>query len=144
MKVVIPALSLDCSAAKALGREGIPAEIVLMDDWFAYSELLEKLWRNKEGFIILEHDIIPWIGALDALEECEEDWCSYPYPFAPNTIRTAMGCIKISSDIINDNPDLYKKWHKKLWNQMDGTLIPALIESNYKEHIHYPPLAHIK
>lgn len=146
MKVVIPALREDCPAALALWKEGIPYEVVLMEDEYSYSRFLCLLWEEARDFILLEHDIVPWPGALTALEECPFGWCSYRYPLAPFTLRPALGCIKVLGWIQLAHPELPDayRWAGRIWTQMDGAVCPALESIIGPTHIHNPPVAHVK
>jgi hypothetical protein len=44
----------------------------------AYFELIRRLWGEQRSFILVEHDIVPPAGALEALEACGHSWCSAP------------------------------------------------------------------
>lgn len=46
----------------------------------AYFDLFEKLWSEKETFIIVEHDVVIWPGALHEMYDCPELFCAYQAP----------------------------------------------------------------
>jgi hypothetical protein len=146
MKVIVPSISEDCPTALALTKEGVPFELVLMENEYSYSDMFCELWKVGEGFILLEHDIVPWPGAITALDDCEQPWCSYEYPLAPNTLRPALGCIKVCKWVVKSNPDLplHFRWAGTMWGNVDGRVCPALESIVGKTHIHTPPLAHVK
>lgn len=146
MQVIIPAIDENCVASLALRKEGIEHDVVVMDGDYDYGELLVELWQSGESFILLEHDVVPWPGAITQLAECPELWCSYEYPLAPNTLRPALGCIKVSCIVINAYRNLPARfgWAERIWSQMDGAVCPALESIAGKTHIHKPPLAHVK
>src|SRR3989304_4422313 len=70
VEVYVPALRDDCPAASALSVEGVDHHLALMFDEMGYGTLLSNLWFYGEGFIILEHDVVPFPGAIKALQEC--------------------------------------------------------------------------
>lgn len=145
MKCYIASTSRYTPTAFALEREGEEFELVLMKTKYSYAHLIYELFSKGEGFILLEHDIVPWPGAIKELRNCKEDWCTHKYPFAPNAIRWAMGCIKLSSNIVR-NGKIPKGLLSKEWNQVDGTLIPAIIRHTEIKapHIHVPHFSHVK
>lgn len=144
MLVVIAAVSWDCPAALALRKEGVEFELVLMEHEYSYSDMFTRLWKNNAGFVSIEHDIVPWPGAIQEIQECLNMWCSYEYPLAPNTLRPALGLIKVSDWVVHHYPLLYKAWENKVWGSLDGSVCPALESVASHTHIHTPPVAHVK
>lgn len=146
--VYIAALDPDCPAALALRCEGIEHEVVVLEDDYAYGRLLTRLWHLGQGFTLLEHDVVPWPGALDLLAKCPELWCGHNYPFAPNTIRGALGCVKFSTEFIQAHPDLpeVNNWSETFWAQLDGRVCApvANILGSRTHHLHEPAFAHAR
>ena len=140
--VLIPALGPDCPAACALAREGVPTHVEIMQDDLHYGRLLAENWRGD--VIVLEHDVVPWVGAMDAISDCSEPWCVYRYPFAPNAIRWALGCLRVNSELVAAHPDLPERWSGVVWNQLDAAVVAALSSVAEGPHFHDPPLAHVK
>lgn len=145
MKIYIASTSKYTPTAFALEREGEEFELVLMKTKFSYSHLIYDLFSKGEGFILLEHDVVPWPGAIKELRNCKEDWCTHKYPFAANAHRWALGCIKLSDDVVKFGR-IAENLLSKEWNQVDGTLVPAIIKYTgiKKPHIHHPDFAHVK
>jgi hypothetical protein len=146
MLVVVPATKRRCVASLALNMEGMEHTVVLMENDYAYSDTLVHLWKSKQDFVILEHDVVPWPGGIQALFDCKEPWCGYHYPFAPKTIRGALGCAKFSGELTTAHSDLWTEWVNLKWNQIDGSMFPAVIKSTGLQwfHRHIPDFAHIK
>ena len=49
---------------------------------WAYIDYFQDRWDECSGFVNLEHDVVPWPGAVSALLCCSEPWCFYGYsPF---------------------------------------------------------------
>ena len=56
---------------------GIDPEWIRMDEPNSYSLLINRLWQENEKFIIVEHDVIPWRGAIESIWDCPEPFCGY-------------------------------------------------------------------
>lgn len=146
MEVYVPAIDSNCPAASALSVEGVDFHLALMIDDLGYGTLLSYLWTYGESFIVLEHDVVPFPGAIDALAECDKDWCVHKYPPGPNKLYYSMGCMKVSDSLIDKTRDLPHRynWEETKWSQLDGKVYPGLLEVAKEPHIHHPPLAHVK
>lgn len=142
--MIVPAVQADCPAHRALSTEGVEHLTFLLDTDTGYADLVAHLWSQGEGFTVVEHDIAPWPGAVDAMEWCPEPWCVHWYPFAPNAIRPAMGMIRFSTELIQANPDLGERWKGVEWHQLDGKVYPAVLAVAGEPHRHLPDVAHLK
>lgn len=109
-----------------------------------YAYVLGALWKAGDEFCIVEHDVVPWPGALDALKSCPHLWCAYWFPFAANAIRPALGCLRVSEDLIELYPDLWRKWAGAEWNDLDGAFYTAIQPLADRPHRHHPDVAHCK
>jgi hypothetical protein len=138
--VVVPTTDLRCPAVLALEREGVDHTPILVEDDQHYGRILAEHWP----FTVLEHDVVPWVGAFDKLAECPEPWCVHMYPFAPNAVRWALGCSRVHPGVAEQFPNLPDVWGAVAWNQLDGVVSPALIRAVGKPHIHSPAFAHVK
>jgi hypothetical protein len=142
MKVLICSTHPNPPAERALAFEGIPCTLLRVRDEYDYARHIYRWW-GEDDLIILEHDTIPWVGALTLLGDCPEPWCAHAYPFAPNAVRTALGCLKISRDLQEacDVSDLMLT----LWTQVDAVIYRACMEQGLEApHLHGPPFAHVK
>ena len=98
MLVVVPALGRTCEASRALNAEGVDFLLVEMEDEGHYGRLLADLWESGRGFTIVEHDVVPWPGALRRLADCERGWCGYEYPLGKRgKLGGALGCVRFST-----------------------------------------------
>lgn len=141
MGVVVAALTPEPLAGKALEREGVSAEVVVLDNGYGYGRLLDRLWADGETFVLLEHDVVPWPGAVDALLACDEPWCVHEYPFAANAVRWALGCVKVAERLLRGDP----VFRGVMWNQLDAAVVRELLLACPEgPHVHSPPFAHIK
>ena len=105
VKIVVPFAnqgSIQLEAVKLnLKAQGVSAEFVELLKPLDYSGLLIKLWTDP--FIIVEHDIIPWPGALTELSKCDQPWCGFPYRLSDQLpprgqmprVEAWLGCTKI-------------------------------------------------
>jgi hypothetical protein len=161
MRLVVPALSADNVAARCLRAEGLQPEVVLLGDDHAYARLISELWRGGETFVVVEDDIAPWPGAINALLTCSHHWCGHYYclpgrwdihaePDEPGSLWGTTGCYKVSGDVLAAAPDLYRRFEQHDWQTLDIGFITSLrhvlgLESMPMErtfHVHEPPVAH--
>ena len=134
----------DCPAARALLTEGVECEVVVMDSECDYADALIALWQRGEELCVIEHDVIPWPGALAALSGCSSAWCVYPYHFAPNKLRYALGCLRVSRELVQAHQDLPQAWEGVAWNALDGAVYRALRAQQREPHVHEPGFAHAR
>lgn len=128
--------------ALALTMEGREVREVVMNDRLHYGRLFTELWQAREGFILVEHDVVPWPGALVALELCEYECCAYQYPSGSGAWAMSLGCIKFSGSLVRRIPyDL--EWQNRWWDELDGAVF-ATLQGEVDVHIHRPPVAHAK
>jgi hypothetical protein len=105
MKVYCPHTDLTPETRAALdasGYEWTPIDVSGSDT--AYTEFLQKIWRRGETFAIVEHDIVPWRGALEQLDDCHHPWCGFSYPFGGGMIE-GLGCTRFKDIILAAYPD---------------------------------------
>lgn len=116
----------------------------------AYTELLQKLWRAGETFAIVEHDVVPWRGALEQLDECPEAWCSFIYPFGDG-MHAGLGCARFRSALLAAHPtavddtlaertETHPAGH---WCSLDDRLSRALTRAGAVKHVHAPAVGHL-
>lgn len=148
IKVYISAVRNEfCAAEKALETEGvINVHVKKMFDEDDYGYYLSDVWNKQETFIWLEHDIIPWPGAVRELRECKEPWCFYPYSYDGGCCyKSGLGFIKVSKEILirrKQWPEVFE-WRKQHWSTLVDNVIERLFEYEYHCE-HYPPVAHLK
>lgn len=142
-KVVVARVGGPGPTEEALAAEGVEFEardVAHAPD--AYGRMIADLWREGEGFILFEHDIVPWAGAVMQLAACPEAWCTHAYP-GTQALFMSIGVTKISSGAIAAHPQLYAAWEGQFWGAVDAHMIPAL-HSCYALHGHWPPFRHTR
>jgi len=141
-KVVVPRINGAAGPVEfALQEQEVEYEWRSLDTNDAYGRMLADLWREGEGFIMLEHDIIPPPGALIRLAMCSEPWCTHAYP-GPQLFMS-IGVTKITADAIRRAPHLYQAWEGQFWGAVDAHMIPAL-HAHFPLHGHFPPFRHTR
>ena len=143
MHLVVPALSDACPAAAALRGEGLRPDVRIVDDDRAYAELITELWRRRTGFIIVEHDIIPWPGAVAGLWACPRPYCMYRYPIG-GLLAGTLGCVKFGAGLLAALPDLPATFSGAHWSTLDVKITNALWNNGVRApHVHQPAVAHL-
>lgn len=143
--IVIPTPELDSPAARALAMEGFDNgddrgrahEYLCVADT-DYGMCFANLWAGGEPFVICEWDIIPWPGALTALLDCPEPWCTHRYPVGAN-LTTSFGIGKYRPTGPAD-----PSWAETPWHLLDGFVVPVLNRLFGRPHVHEPPVAHCR
>lgn len=134
MNVIVPYAKLNKWIPLCLKAEGVEARYVQMEDDEHYSRLLGELWAKGETFIFLEHDVLPWPGALSQLWNCPEPYCAFPYQLS-GCIGLAMGCNKFSAKLISSHAFV----KPCTWDVLDGKVKHSLPYP----HMHFPPVLHL-
>lgn len=151
MRVICPWTDLRPETRAALEADGIEAEYVNVNgSQTAYHELLERTWREGRGFVIVEHDIVPWPGALRTLWDCSCDWGGYAYPTS-TAWNAWLGCTKFSDALVVGVPALwdaianlrYDGTNRKYWGRLDTRMKQVLEDSQgLRMHVHWPAVGH--
>lgn len=122
-----------------LANQGIRPQLFKLDQTYSYDQLFRRLWSQQKPFILVEHDIVPWPGALKELWTCPEPWCGFPY-FVFGELRSYLGCTKFDPSRLGDCPlpdDL------ESWQTMDKTVEKLLMKRQLTGHIHNPAVTHL-
>lgn len=122
-----------------LANQGFTPRLVKLERTFSYDQLFRQLWAKRQPFILVEHDIIPWPGALKQLWTCSEPWCGFPY-YVFGELRSYLGCTKFDPARLGECPlpeDL------ESWQTMDKTIEKILMKRGQLGHIHQPAVTHL-
>jgi hypothetical protein len=142
MKVIVPYTegTEGFEACKLnLGILGIRPRLVKLERDISYDILFRKLWEEGEPFIIVEHDIVPYPGALERMWESSAPWCGFGY-LVFGKIRSYLGCTKFVPKELGSCPlpDEYQSWQV-----MDRKIEAELIKRGFNGQIMEPPVAHL-
>lgn len=113
----------------------------------SYYELLCRLWRDGESFLIVEHDIEIHDRVVPVSAACSEWWCVWPYNGAgrPGTDRMlyrALGCTKFHADLLAAHPRFMDELPVRHWKRLDSEVNPGLTRLGLEPHVHAPPVTH--
>lgn len=127
-------------ALLALRMEGFdPVPLDTAPD-FAYGHHFTHLWNEGKPFITVEHDVVPWPGAIDQLMACPEPWCTHRFPNGANLI-VSFGIGKYTPR--GPAPESWSRVADGRY--LDGEVLPYLQrELGYRPHVHDPPVAHCR
>lgn len=128
-------------AARALHMNHVAAEEHVLEGEYGYGRLMDDLWAAGNRFVLLEHDVVAWPGAVERLLRCPRVWCVHEYPLGPGTVRWALGCVKVSGVLLGYRPG----FSGVVWNQLDAAVVRELLAvCPGGPHVHDPPFAHVK
>jgi hypothetical protein len=137
----------------------------LMDEDDDYPHFLNKRWDAKRTFLNVEHDVVPWDGALESLWACEEPWCAFAYRedeiYAEDNHTPVFGCCKFSAwfmaatvgvwDAMLDNatdrvrnPSGIDIRGNPKWKLCDGWLRQWAREEGLFVHQHFPAVQNLR
>ena len=130
-------------------KAALPSDATLVDvsdgpneNASRYFWLLQAFWFRKAGMLTIEHDIVPYEGAIESLQECSEPWCAVPYQVGIN-VGTWLGLTKFSPEIMAAVPDAFDRMERTEFNAIDGQLLPYLWSKGYHVHPHWPAATHL-
>ena len=116
-----------------------------------YWDLLERLWSEQRGFILLEEDVLPAPGLIDQMWACSQEWCSVSYAGEQNAgIRASIALVKFSTSLLRRVPDAMERairlCPERAWSLLDVALAWRVLldEENLRMHWHTPPLQHLR
>ena len=148
LPIIIPTTSIGTPTALALTMEGLEVREVMMNDYHHYGRLVTEQWQSGQGFILLEHDVIPWPGALAEMDACAQECCAFEYPSGKIIEEprsgwcSSLGCVKFATSLVERIP-YGAEWQNRGWDELDGAVF-ATLQGEVETHIHQPPVAHAK
>jgi len=120
-------------------------------DPYAYARALMEWWERRMDLVVIEHDIVPGPGMIEALLACDQPWCGHPYHIGEGRYTYGLGLCKVSADVINHRPGLAIMAMRDHRGQVGKVRWPAVNESfgrqmaryGYTMHHHAPAAAHL-
>lgn len=122
-----------------LAAQGIVPRLFECAGDFDYHLVLRKIWSEGRAFCLVEHDVLPWPGALVQLAECSEPWCAFPY-LVHGELRSYLGCVKFDPVRLGALP---LPAELTSWRRLDLLLQRELLERGHREHRHGPAVSHL-
>lgn len=143
LRVIVPYKTRKAVQHQVLDMQSIEPEWYRCDDSDSYWMLLKRQWDRREAFIVLEHDILPWPGALEDLWRCREPWCAFGYHMGGH-MGYAFGCTKFTTELMDAMPDIVDGLPDRHWFNLDSQFIhTAHRVHNLDYHRHGPPVIHL-
>ena len=139
-KIVIPRLDGPGPCELALREQGISYEARQVGAGDEYARMLGDLWREGDGFLMIEHDIIPrGDNAVQRLCKCRQPWCTHAY-MSP-TRHISLGVLKLTTTAVRKTQDMPSVWEGQHWSVVDSFMVPELL-GRLPLHCHFPPFGH--
>ena len=158
MIVLVPFVKLDPETERLI-QEHVPpsAEIrwseLEADQPCAYSRILVEAWGWPGDLMIIEQDIGIRPGVVEALTECRQPWCGFPYAIGEQLL-VCLGCTRFTAHLKASLPNLMAEAAAVgseqdgggvpagVWQRMD-VRIGALLEAHgHNRHPHLPAVQH--
>jgi hypothetical protein len=151
VRVIVPHTRIEPETRAALAASGYGWEAVsVAGSDTAYTDLLADLWAAGQDFAIVEHDIVPWRGALAELDSCTEQWCAFPYPLR-SWMHAGLGCARFRgtllaacptavTDTLAEQTGTHPRGH---WCNLDDRLSRSLRRLGAARHVHPVPVGHL-
>ena len=112
-----------------------------------YTRHLQQCWEKGQTFINLEHDIVPWPGAIASLLECPQPWCAFGYlPYLDITTNAPnLGLAKFSDVFISATPQLWQRMPSRpaQWRYNDMWLWEYAKTHGLLPHQHWPSVLNL-
>jgi hypothetical protein len=137
--IIVPTPEVPCRAGDALRMEGLEILELMMLRENDYGYRFSEAWDLGSPFVVVEWDIIPWPGAVMALIECDEPYCTHRYPLHRGNVTRGTGIGKYVPQ--GEAPEI---WAQTPWHQLDGEIVPFMNEHYGPPHVHEPPVAHAR
>jgi hypothetical protein len=142
MKIFVPYTEIDPVTAQELKAYNYTPIMMINDN--DYQEYFKQRWAEGEPFINCEHDALLWSGAIEQLEQCNEDWCAfgvYDQDSFVDKIGTTptLNLVKFSGSFIKRYHDLWNAPVFGKWRRLDAHIYIE-VTANHGEicHQHFP------
>lgn len=140
MRVVVPFQRLHPVTKKVV--DYYRPEYCHLQDEDDYRLLMQRLWREREPVIVVEHDIVPWPFAIEELWRCSCSWGAYSYQLHGGVgIYHGFGCTKLTPALMEALPDIWDT--PAHWSDLDQILWFAARDKGLEPHPHRPAVVHL-
>lgn len=120
----------------------VQPELHKVGDGDSYWKLLKDVWAEGEEFILVEHDVLVWMGGIENLRRCEKDWCTLPTMCHGLMFSTALGCVKFGKQLIERYPGFWDDI-PTTWFTLDASFADKMGWPYIRPCIHNPPATHL-
>lgn len=142
--VIVPyAGSLNEWVRRILDSYDVDVDYRFLEDEDSYRRLLRRIWYERKPVVLVEHDILPWYGAIEELFNCMGQWCSCAYRYRGGYgIYHGFGCTKLSTELMVHTPHVWDE--PGHWSTLDQRLYFTARGIGQEPHPHRPPVIHLK
>ena len=130
-------------------------EVDVSRSQYDYWDLICSMAERDVPFVVVEHDMVPPPGSIDALFRCPEPWCGHSYTVEMGDVVDLFGdlgtlgltCFK--GEALDRVAEVLRGWGPITWSILDGSVYRALkipvppATSGLSIHRHYPNAAHL-
>ncbi len=129
----------------ALFHEQYPTSYRHMAQDDDYFRLIKELWAkgvlDETPFILNEHDIIPWPGAIREIDDCDHPWCTFWYRSPAGWLGNGLGLVKFNpAQLPNIFNEPFEKMH---WGTLDMQIAKRLQAHGLEAHTHSTPVTNL-
>jgi len=120
----------------------------------AYFELWTKLWASGETFVVIEHDVVVYPGAIQTMLDCASPWCVTDY-MTCGSIQYGFGCVKFDGGFTRAYPHAFTRMAEGIdfvsahepthWKHLDaqlGAVLSRMADMAWP-HRHQPAVTHL-
>jgi hypothetical protein len=114
---------------------------------WAHTDYFQARWDEGRPFVNMEHDIVPWPGAISEMWECDGQWCFYGYLPEVDCVKNGcapFGLVKFTDKFISATPDVWREMRHEFagnefaWAMCDVWLYRYAEDRGIKPHQHLP------
>lgn len=117
---------------------------------YAYGQMLQSIWNRHGHLMVVEQDVVPTDDAVTDMLECDQDWCTQPYPVNGMVYGRVLGCTRFSAKLQAQYPYLMWQAASNLggslrlahWRQLNEAIIRQLDINRINLHQHGGQAAH--
>lgn len=96
-----------------------------------YADFVRTVWAGLGDLVIVEGDVVPPAGSIEALLTCPHPWCSHPSWVGDKFLDNTLGLVKFSESLqlahpfLADNALAREQWRGNDWNRGLESYRPA-------------------
>ena len=121
------------------------------DNPYDYASLFAAWWTKPGDLIIVEQDIVPPAGAIDAMVKCERPWCSHSYYCNNPMPAYGLGLCRFTWAIKQIHPTLGEQAARDFrgnarrmhWMNLNERIIDLMNHWGITVHLHEPFAEHL-
>ena len=112
----------------------IDLSLQYLEPLYWYADYMHDRWQERQTFINIEHDVVPWPGAIDEITKSAFDWCCYSY--SPTDQVFSLGCSYFSAIFFSSLSGIFPADID--WMSLDNYITSSALSRNIYFHQHFP------